>query len=191
MRRWLDQGLKAQMCITSPPYFGLRDYGVDGQIGLESSFDSFLANLSETFALVRELLVESGTLWLNIGDSYASGGRGGNSTGASSTLKGSLASQEASMVKRSMAVPPGLKPKDLLGQPWRLALALQGFAVMPAASLVQWADWLAEAREMQDWEAVRIVEDRIRASAWLAALQRGGGVVSTAGHHLGEAKSHA
>jgi len=126
-------------CVTSPPYWGLRDYGVDGQIGLEATPEEFIAKMVAVFRAVRRVLREDGTLWLNIGDSYA-GGRGGNPTADSSTLEGSLRNQEASIVKRQMtqsrrrddAVVPrsdvavdGLKPKDLLLMPWRVALALQ------------------------------------------------------------------
>jgi DNA modification methylase len=69
---------------------------------------------------------------------------------------------------------PGLKAKDLVGAPWRVALALQGFATIPATSLAQWADWLRQAREARDWEMVSMVEERIRASVWLDALSTNG-----------------
>lgn len=168
--------------ITSPPYWGLRDYGtarweggdpacdhkvtlgghgaasgkqvsnggtqqyqaratcptcgatrVDRQLGLEKLHDCqgwargtecqdcYICALRRVFREVWRVLKPEGTCWVNMGDCYAGGGRGGNPTADSSTLE----SQEASMVKRSQKVPPGLKPKDLVGQPWRLALALQ------------------------------------------------------------------
>ncbi len=88
MRRWATEGVRAQTCVTSPPYFGLRDYGHAGQIGLEKSADEYIAEMVEVFRCVRNVLADDGTLWLNIGDSYGSG-------------------------------------KQLLGVPWRLALALQ------------------------------------------------------------------
>lgn len=88
-------------CVTSPPYFGLRDYGVDGQIGLEPTPEEFVAELVEVFREVRRVLRSDGTLWVNLGDSYAGSGRGGNPSADSSTLQGSLASQEASQVKRN------------------------------------------------------------------------------------------
>ena len=88
MRRWAADGIKVQTCVTSPPYFGLRDYGHDGQIGLEQTPEAYIAAMVEVFRCVRDVLADDGTLWLNIGDSYGSG-------------------------------------KQLLGIPWRLALALQ------------------------------------------------------------------
>lgn len=127
-------------CITSPPYWGLRDYGVEGQIGLEPTPGEFVARLVDVFREVRRVLRDDGTLWLNMGDSYAGSGRGGNPTVDSSTLEGGQDSQAASMVKRTMTasrrrddepIPRsdgrvvGLKPKDLVGMPWRLAFALQ------------------------------------------------------------------
>jgi len=112
-------------CVTSPPYFGLRDYDVDGQIGLESGPDAFVAELVEVFREVRRVLRDDGTLWLNLGDTYASSGRGGNPTRASSTLQGGYQSQIASQIARSRSPYGGLKSKDLIGVPWRVALALQ------------------------------------------------------------------
>lgn len=88
MRAWAAAGVKAQMCVTSPPYFGLRDYGHDGQIGLEATPDAYVTAMVEVFRCVRDVLADDGVLWLNLGDSY--GAR-----------------------------------KQLLGIPWRVALALQ------------------------------------------------------------------
>lgn len=87
-------------CVTSPPYFGLRDYGVAGQIGLEHTPELFVDEMVALFREVRRVLRDDGTLWLNLGDSYAGSGRGGNPAADSSTLQGSLGSQEASKVKR-------------------------------------------------------------------------------------------
>lgn len=70
MRGWAKEGIRAQTCVTSPPYFGLRDYGVDGQIGLEQTPDEYVAAMVEVFRCVRDVLADDGTLWLNIGDSY-------------------------------------------------------------------------------------------------------------------------
>jgi DNA modification methylase len=126
-------------CVTSPPYFGLRDYGVDGQIGLESTPDAFVAELVKVFREVRRVLRDDGTLWLNLGDSYASapgqatrGGLEGNGhrSGGPNLSKLSRvgsspkAGQEASDISRRPFA-PGLKPKDLMGIPWRVAFALQ------------------------------------------------------------------
>lgn len=103
-----------QTCVTSPPYFGLRDYGHDGQIGLEPTPDEFVSALVAVFREVRRLLADDGTLWLNVGDSYASGGRTTRDT-------------DDKLPRRGMGVRPadGAKPKDLLGIPWRVAFALQ------------------------------------------------------------------
>lgn len=102
--------------VTSPPYWGLRDYGIDGQIGAESTVDEYIADLVRLFREVRRTLADDGTLWLNIGDSYTSGGRTWRD--ADSKNKGRAMSYRA-------PTPEGLKPKDLIGVPWRLAFALQ------------------------------------------------------------------
>jgi len=109
-----------QCCVTSPPYFGLRDYGVDGQIGLEPSPDEYVAELVAVFREVRRVLRADGTLWLNLGDSYArQGGEGGHGPNAQ-------VGNTKSLEQRRMLVPPsGTKPKDLLMIPARVALALQ------------------------------------------------------------------
>ena len=108
-----------QCCVTSPPYFGLRDYGKDGQIGLEQTPEEFVDKLVEVFREVKRVLKDDGTLWLNIGDSYAGSGKGpaGNLTKSHD--------QQNMEHKHSKIVPDGLKPKDLIGVPWRLAFALQ------------------------------------------------------------------
>jgi DNA modification methylase len=117
MKRWIEEGVKVQTCITSPPYFGLRDYGHEGQIGLESEVGDYVRNLVDVFALVRSLLCEDGTLWLNLGDSYSGSGKG-----PSKSLNGEQHHLEG---KHSKIVPDGLKAKDLIGIPWRVAFALQ------------------------------------------------------------------
>ena len=108
-----------QCCVTSPPYFGLRDYGKDGQIGLEQTPEEFVDKLVEVFREVKRVLKDDGTLWVNIGDSYAGSGKGpaGNLTKSHD--------QQNMEHKHSKIVPDGLKPKDLIGVPWRLAFALQ------------------------------------------------------------------
>lgn len=73
MRKWKEQGIKAQTCVTSPPYYGLRDYGHDGQIGLQETPEEYIAAMVEVFRCVWDVLEDDGTLWLNIGDSYGSG----------------------------------------------------------------------------------------------------------------------
>jgi DNA modification methylase len=126
MRRWASEGVKAQMCVTSPPYFGLRDYGHDGQIGLEQTPEDYIAAMVEVFRCVRDVLADDGTLWLNIGDSYAAnggahGGRSDNQrgVGAKRTHDNGGGDQQA------RRAPNGLKPKDLIGIPWMLAFALR------------------------------------------------------------------
>lgn len=133
--------------VTSPPYYGLRDYGVSGQMGLEGTPEAFIAGMVEVFRECRRVLRDDGTLWLNIGDSYAGSGRGGNPTESTSTLQGGQSNQVASMVKRTMipshrrddaTVPrsdirhDGFKPKDLMGVPWMLAFALRADAPLLA-----------------------------------------------------------
>jgi DNA modification methylase len=125
MRRWATQGVKAQMCVTSPPYFGLRDYGVEGQIGLEQTPDDYVAAMVEVFRCVRDVLADEGTLWLNIGDSYAR--TGGTDRKISETAQvGSTRNTLVQMSDRtSNATAMGLKSKDLIGIPWMLAFALR------------------------------------------------------------------
>ena len=120
--RTLDAG-SVNCCVTSPPYFGLRDYGHDGQIGLESTPGAYVAKMVDVFREVRRVLRADGTLWLNLGDSYAqAGGRG--EQGATSQRKG-RANIEAQKRRSSTTPPDGSKAKDLLGIPWRVAFALQ------------------------------------------------------------------
>ena len=105
-----------QTCITSPPYWGLRDYGIDGQIGAESKLEDYIQHLVLVFREVRRVLADDGTLWLNIGDSYTSGGRTWRQADRKNAARG---------MDYRPATPDGLKPKDLIGVPWRLAFALQ------------------------------------------------------------------
>jgi len=119
-------GAMAQCCVTSPPYFGLRDYGVAGQIGLEPTPDDFVAELVAVFREVRRVLRDDGTLWLNLGDSYAStvkgsGGAGKSRLGPNRDLQ-NIGHQKFEPRRFDMQ---GLKPKDLIGIPWRVAFALQ------------------------------------------------------------------
>ncbi len=109
-----------QTCVTSPPYFGLRDYGVDGQIGLEQTPEDYAAAMVAVFREVRRVLADDGTLWLNIGDSYAST----STYNAPRTSKGEFGRVEASKQPNG-GIPPGCKPKDLIGIPWMLAFALR------------------------------------------------------------------
>lgn len=111
----LDVG-SVQCCITSPPYWGLRDYGINGQIGAEMNVDDYVGDLVKVFSEVRRVLRNDGTLWLNIGDSYTSGGR---------TWRDADKKNPARGMSYRAPTPEGLKPKDLIGIPWRIAFALQ------------------------------------------------------------------
>lgn len=107
--------------VTSPPYWGLRDYGIPGQIGLEPTPDAFVARLVDVFREVKRVLRDDGTLWLNLGDTYAAGGMGAGS-GKQLTNRGTAVGGHMDKPRKA---PEGLKPKDLVGIPWRVALALQ------------------------------------------------------------------
>lgn len=176
---------------------------VDRQIGLESTHDGYVAAISEVFAEVFRVLKDDGTLWLNLGDTYVGGGGFApnaptnlDRADGKSSAWGSFnpASMERMSAKKSqMAVPReerfnrrdeersrlhptlnGLKNKDMVGIPWRVAFALQGFVVVNARSMAQWADDLAAARVAGDWEAVALVEQRLRATALIDVLSRMG-----------------
>lgn len=107
--------------VTSPPYFGQRDYGVDGQIGLEPTPDEFVPRLVDVFREVRRILKSDGSIWVNMGDSYAASGMGGGS-GKQLTNRGTRAGGHMNKPRKA---PVGLKPKDLVGVPWMLAFALR------------------------------------------------------------------
>ena len=114
-------------CVTSPPYYGLRDYGISNQIGLEETPEEYISKLVEVFREVKRVLKNDGTLWLNIGDSYAGSGKGRNGDG-------SITVNENSIQAKSLGTINGIlkksnsgeaKPKDLIGIPWMLAFALR------------------------------------------------------------------
>lgn len=107
--------------VTSPPYWGLRDYGVDGQIGLEQTPAEFIARLVGVFREVRRVLRKDATCWVNLGDSYAAGGMGAGS-GKQLTVRGTATGGHMDKHRKA---PAGFKPKDLVGIPWRFALAMQ------------------------------------------------------------------
>lgn len=114
-----------QCCVTSPPYFGLRDYGHEGQIGLEDTPDAFVARLVEVFREVRRVLRDDGTLWLNLGDSYNSHDPGGYRDGEFLNPGGRQSDAAKGVRNRAGTHVPGVKGKDLIGIPWRVAFALQ------------------------------------------------------------------
>lgn len=127
-------------CITSPPYYGLRDYGTGGQIGLESTPEMYVQNLAEVFAEVKRVLRKDGTLWVNIGDSYAGSRKGGATNpenagnykqGTNRGIVGAAATTKVSW--------GGCKNKDLLGIPWRLAFTLRDKLGLYLRNDIVWA----------------------------------------------------
>lgn len=147
MRRWAADGVRAQMCVTSPPYFGLRDYGHDGQIGLEQTPEEYIASMVEVFRCVRDVLADDGTLWLNIGDSY---NNFRSQMGPGQAVHGREKLNGKPDVKAKKRGVDGLKEKDLIGIPWMLAFALR-----------------------QPWYSGRIAKEIDR--MWLAAMIDGEG----------------
>lgn len=119
------KGMRAESvdcCITSPPYYNLRDYGIEGQIGLETTPEEYISKLTEIFREVRRVLKNDGTLWLNIGDSYAGSGKGKKDI--HTTNKGNKGSKNNSALQGNFRSAE-IKPKDLIGIPWLLAFSLR------------------------------------------------------------------
>jgi DNA modification methylase len=114
-------GVRVQCIVTSPPYWGLRDYGVAGAIGLEPTLAEWLDCIVGVFTRARAVLADDGLLWLNMGDAYASDGKWGGETGGKQSYLSDVDRKRVGRHKRYT----GLKPKDLMGQPWRVAFALQ------------------------------------------------------------------
>ena len=106
-----------QTIITSPPYWGVRDYGIEGQIGLETTLEQYVNKILSVFIEAKRILKKDGTLWLNIGDCYTSGNRGYRAPDKKNPARG--------MASGRPDTPAGLKRKDLIGLPWRIAFALQ------------------------------------------------------------------
>ena len=117
----------AHVCVTSPPYYNLRDYGMDGQIGMEETPEKYVERLVAVFREVRRVLRQDGTLWLNMGDSYAGSGKGrmadGTFGGKRPSKSGNYAGTSGGHLWKTTT--GGCKPKDLLGIPWTLAFALR------------------------------------------------------------------
>lgn len=120
-------GVQVQMCVTSPPYWGLRDYKMGGQIGLEKSLTDWVGTMQTVFGLVYEVLRDDGTLWLNLGDSYGTSGgdrlKGFNSRYFGTPDKGGKQAEFGAHHPKMRS--RGTRKKNLLGQPWRAAFALQ------------------------------------------------------------------
>jgi DNA modification methylase len=124
MRQWVKDGIRAQTCVTSPPYFGLRDYGHDGQIGLEQTPEDYISAVVEVFRCVWDVLKDDGTLWLNIGDSYYNYRPGKGQALAKQTVSNTNQDLPETCARRGNKL-DGLKEKDLIGIPWMLAFALR------------------------------------------------------------------
>jgi DNA modification methylase len=124
MRQWASEGVKAQMCVTSPPYFGLRDYGHEGQIGLEQTPEEYIAAMVEVFRCVWDVLSDDGTLWLNIGDSYYNYRPGKGQALVKQSVSNNKQDLPDVCASRGNKL-DGLKEKDLIGIPWMLAFALR------------------------------------------------------------------
>jgi len=120
MRELDDQSVHC--CVTSPPYWGLRDYGHDGQIGLESTPEAYVARMVEVFREVRRVLRDDGTCWVNLGDTY--GGPASNNQGGMSKIGGGQKTRDGAIFT-GRAQAEGCRAKDLVGIPWRVAFALQ------------------------------------------------------------------
>jgi len=115
-----------QCVVTSPPYWGLRDYGQDGQLGLEETPEEYVEKMVEVFRQIKRVLKHDGTVWLNLGDSYNGSGKAGNKN--SEYYKKHTEFGKPAKNKDKIGIPTnvkGLKPKDLVGIPWRVAFALQ------------------------------------------------------------------
>lgn len=126
LKTWPDEFV--QCVVTSPPYWGLRDYGAEGQIGLESTPDEYVQKIVEVFRHVRRILLKDGTLWLNLGDSYSGSGKGRNSDGRHSQgthWKQSTNHGSVTGIINTMKKTHGINNKNLIGIPWHVALALQ------------------------------------------------------------------
>ena len=198
LRQFAGAGLRAQTCVTSPPYFGLRDYGHEGQLGLEQTPEQYIAAMVEVFRCVRDVLADDGTLWLNIGDSYARTGGTDRKVSATAQVGSTRNTLEQMSDRTSSAAAIGLKSKDLIGIPWMLAFALRADGWYLRQDII-WhkpnpmpesvRDRCTKAHEYVfllskselyyfDWEAMR--EDAVKGSAG-SAFNSG----KTAEHQLG------
>ncbi len=128
LRRMIADGVKVNTIITSPPYWGLRSYLSDDhpdkplELGHEPTLREFIANMTEVFSLAREVLADDGTAWVNMGDCYITSGGVRNTDAGAGEETGARA---PGIEQANRAAQPGLKPKDMAGQPWRLAIAMQ------------------------------------------------------------------
>jgi len=132
-----------QCCITSPPYWGLRDYGNPNQLGLEKTPEEYVANMVQVFREVRRVLKDDGVLWLNLGDSYIGGGRAGKDGFAYGGMEAQNRCNQKVRWGQPTGKVDGLKPKDLVGIPWRVAFALQQPYERHVISDPAWRGWMA------------------------------------------------
>ncbi|MDO9227339.1 MAG: site-specific DNA-methyltransferase [Pseudomonadota bacterium] len=161
MRHMIADGLRVQTVVTSPPYWGLRDYGVSGQIGLEPLHDCLgwatgdpcgechVCKMVEVFRVARDLLADDGTLWVNYGDCYAGGGNGGGGAFARDRAETLGVDKNVAGRKGSRGIGGGLKPKDLAMMPARIALALQADGWYLRSDII-WAKTAAMPESIKD-----------------------------------------
>ena len=148
--------------IFSPPYYRLRNYKVDGQIGWEETPELYVRRMKEVIYKLWEALKDDGTIWMIVGDSYSQGGRGkwmGFSSGMGEPLP-------------PLKTPKGYRPKNLLGIPWRLALALQGFSTVSCKEIWDYRNKLLDARIEKNWDKVMEIEDWLCEQALMVEVER-------------------
>lgn len=126
MNRWSEEGVRVQTCVTSPPYFGLRDYGVEGQLGLEQRAPDYITGLVKVFECVKALLSDDGVLFVNLGDTYAGfkDGKFPPQSHSNGDQRGLPTSGAPHRSKKLLQL-DGFKDKELMGIPWRFAFAMQ------------------------------------------------------------------
>lgn len=125
LKQMVKDKVQVQMCVTSPPYYGLRDYGVKGQIGLERSLNLWIRNLCDVFELVHKVLAPTGLLWLNLGDAFASNGGAGWQGKHGARANRTHTQRRLLKPDKRKQLRYGIRPKNMMGQPWRMAFALQ------------------------------------------------------------------
>ena len=125
-------------CVTSPPYYGLRDYGVDGQYGAEESIDEYIENMVRVFREVKRVMRKDGTLWLNVGDSYAGSGKGRCADGHHSGGGKQETNAGSCIGTITKTQAEGCKAKDLIGVPWMLAFALRADGWYLRQDIIWW-----------------------------------------------------
>ena len=141
LESWPDECV--DLAVTSPPYWGMRDYGAEGQFGMEPTLEEYLDRMARIFDEVRRVLRADGTLWLNIGDSYCNDSRGRNPGGG----RGQHHRHEAATAQAAKRMPPGCKPKDMLGLPWEVAFTLR------------WAGWYLRSEII--WEKTNALPESV------------------------------